>query len=170
MNTSPSIILIGFMGAGKTTLGQKLAYSLGRPFIDLDEEIQKRSHLSIPEIFARGQTAFRRLEAQVLKEQAVSSGKVIATGGGVVELAENRELLTDLKQQRWEIVWVKAPLSIIKERIKGSTQRPLANLENLTELYQRREKYYRELATQVIENVKPTEETIRKISLTIGEL
>ena len=78
-----NIYLIGFMGAGKSTVGRDLAARLGRPFCDTDKLIEKRAGLTIPEIFdALGEDGFRRLEAEVIREVAEEEGLVVALGGG----------------------------------------------------------------------------------------
>ena len=81
-------------GSGKTTVGQALAHLSGKPFVDLDAEIVRRAGKPIPEIFAgEGEAAFRALESQVLQAVCAQSGQVIATGGGAVLSAENREAM-----------------------------------------------------------------------------
>lgn len=86
-----NLLLIGMPGAGKSTTGRRLAAALGRPFVDLDEELVRRAGRSIPDIFAQqGEGAFRALETAVLADVARGSGLVIAAGGGVVTRPENR--------------------------------------------------------------------------------
>lgn len=86
-----NLLLIGMPGAGKSTTGRRLAAALGRPFVDLDEELVRRAGQTIPEIFAqKGEDAFRELETAVLADVARGSGLVIAAGGGVVTRPENR--------------------------------------------------------------------------------
>ena len=89
-----NIVLAGMPGSGKTTVGQALARLSGKPFVDLDAEIVRRAGKPIPEIFAgEGEAAFRALESQVLQAVCAQSGQVIATGGGAVLSAENREAM-----------------------------------------------------------------------------
>ena len=89
-----NVILTGFMGTGKTSLGKLLATRLGRPFIDIDKKIEDESKLSIPKIFEQfGEEHFRNLERLAVKELSERRGLVIATGGGTIKDAENLRLL-----------------------------------------------------------------------------
>ena len=89
-----NVVLIGFMGVGKTSLGKLLAAKLGRPFVDLDEKIETDAGMSIPEIFARyGERFFREMEKKAVREICTRRNIVIATGGGTVKDAENLRLL-----------------------------------------------------------------------------
>jgi len=113
-----NIALIGMPGCGKSTIGLALAQAIGRPFVDIDERIAASIKCSIPEMFAKeGEEAFRRLETQILGEEACKSGIVIATGGGVVTRPENRDLLRRnsvivyLKRELGELVTDGRPLS-----------------------------------------------------------
>lgn len=89
-----NVILTGFMGTGKTSLGKMLATRLGRPFVDIDKKIEDEAQLSIPTIFERyGEEHFRELERAAVRELSERRGLVIATGGGTVKDAENLRLL-----------------------------------------------------------------------------
>ncbi|WP_408954666.1 shikimate kinase [Natroniella sp. ANB-PHB2] len=91
-----NIVLIGFMGTGKSSVGKKLAEKVGYKFVDLDQEIVKYEGLEIPQIFATlGEEYFRQLETEVTKKIAKKDKQVIATGGGVVLKEENLEALKD---------------------------------------------------------------------------
>ena len=91
-----NVILIGFMGTGKTSLGKLLATKLGRTFIDLDQKIEKDSGMTITEIFEKhGESYFRELEKQAVHKVTMKKNLVIATGGGTVKDAENLKLLKD---------------------------------------------------------------------------
>ena len=90
-----NIILTGFMGTGKTSVGREVARRLGRPFIDMDAEIEARTGKSIPAIFAEeGEAHFRNLEAGLCRELSARRGLVIATGGGTLVNEENRRLMS----------------------------------------------------------------------------
>ena len=89
-----NVILTGFMGTGKSSLGKMLATRLGRPFVDIDNKIEDEAQLSIPKIFERyGEAHFRELEKSAVKELCEKRGLVIATGGGTVKDEENLRLL-----------------------------------------------------------------------------
>lgn len=91
-----NVILTGFMGTGKTSLGKLLATKLGRPFVDIDKKIEAEQKLSIPKIFEQfGEEHFRELERAAVKELSERRGLVIATGGGTVKDEENLRLLKD---------------------------------------------------------------------------
>ncbi len=118
------IYLIGFMGAGKTTIGKLLAEKLAMPFIDLDNVIEQTANLTIPLIFERfGENYFRRLETDCLKNIAYLSRNIIATGGGIVLSAENRTIM----KNSGVIVYLKWHPEILYQRLKNSTHRPLLN-------------------------------------------
>lgn len=117
-----NIYLLGFMGAGKTTVGQLLADRLQRPFVDLDAEIESRLHLSIPAIFKEyGETYFRHIESEYLLQIGQRQQTVVATGGGIVLLPGNREVI----QQTGCSVYLSWPIAVLVERVKNSPQRPL---------------------------------------------
>lgn len=123
VRTTPlNVVLIGFMGCGKTTLGARLAQMLGLRFVDMDECIVKKAGCSIPEIFAaQGEAGFRRIESAVLDELASSGRMVIATGGGVVTVPEN---LPKLKALGF-VVWLNPPEKSIWLRVSRNRTRPL---------------------------------------------
>ncbi len=118
----PNIVLIGFMGTGKTAVGQTVAARLGRPFIDTDTLIEERAGRSIPRIFAEdGEAAFRRLEAEVVVAAAAREGVVIATGGGAVLRPENMAHL----RRNGVIVALRADPRAILARVDPAGRRPL---------------------------------------------
>ncbi|HWB04732.1 MAG TPA: shikimate kinase [Verrucomicrobiales bacterium] len=121
-NTPLNVVLIGFMGCGKTTLGARLADMLGLKFVDMDDCIIRRAGCSIPEIFARqGEAGFRKLESAVLEELGTASRQVIATGGGVVTVPENLPKL----QAAGFVVWLNPPERAIWNRVSRNRNRPL---------------------------------------------
>ncbi|MBO8125868.1 MAG: 3-dehydroquinate synthase [Firmicutes bacterium] len=137
----PNIVLVGFMGAGKSTIGKALAELLHRPFVDTDELIVEKAGLSIPEVFAqRGEAAFRELEAAVIQEAAQREGAVIAVGGGSVTRVES---LMNLRQ-KGVLVHLAPPFELILPRIMSDPERPMAALgeEGLRRLYQERAQWY----------------------------
>ncbi|MDO5293093.1 MAG: shikimate kinase [bacterium] len=126
-----NIILIGFMGSGKTTVGKKIATSLGYSFLDTDELIVKRAGMEITDIFeTQGETAFRKMESELLKElNATVTHAVISTGGGLPLRKENAQLLRTLGL----VNYLKVTKEVVLKRLKGDTSRPLLAGENVEE-------------------------------------
>lgn len=121
---SEPVYLTGFMGAGKSTVGRRLAKSLGYRFVDLDQLIAAREGKSIPEIFAaRGEAYFRDCEAAVLAEQVGAVNTVYATGGGIVARAENRALM----KRHGRVVYLRAGWTTLQRRLCKGSGRPLAD-------------------------------------------
>lgn len=117
-----NIVLIGFMGTGKTSVGKRLAKQLNWNFIDTDVAIEEISGMSVPEIFRKhGETRFRSEEKALIKRLIEREGYVISTGGGTPLRAENWEILTQIGL----IISLYAPIDTILERIGGSNDRPL---------------------------------------------
>jgi len=122
MNAPPNIILAGFMGTGKTTVGKILARQRGLTFTDMDDCIVRRAGKSIPEIFAAdGEPAFRAMERQVVIELSAQCGLVVATGGGVVLNPAN---VRDFSACGLLVCLTASP-EVILERLRGDTGRPL---------------------------------------------
>lgn len=125
-STTPpkNIVLIGFMGCGKSTVGRELQQRLGYPLVDMDHTIEERAGKPITAIFADdGETTFRDMETALLRElnDPEAPRRIISTGGGVVGRAENRALLKDLGY----VVWLHAPSAVILERTSKNRGRPL---------------------------------------------
>ncbi|MGB9692528.1 MAG: shikimate kinase, partial [Candidatus Sumerlaeaceae bacterium] len=140
-----NVVLIGMMGSGKTSIGRDLAKKTGMEFIDLDELIERRANMTIPAIFqTRGEAYFRQLESEVLEEIMSARHSVIATGGGVILSAENRQRLRELGL----VVWLDAPAEVLLERIGDDPNRPLLSrsqpLKKLTQLLHERRDLYAE--------------------------
>jgi len=116
-----SPVLVGLMGSGKSSVGRRLAKRLKLPLIDLDDYIVAKEGRSISDIFAQdGEMFFRQLETACLRE-VLGQAVVIATGGGVVMSAENRQLL----QAHPPVIWLKASPEFLAKRIDGDRNRPL---------------------------------------------
>ena len=143
-----SIVLMGFMGAGKTTVGKELAKAMNCEFIDTDEQIEKEQGCKISEIFSeKGETVFRDLETDLLKRlQERKEVFVLSIGGGMPVREENRELLRNLGT----VVYLKTSKEEIIRRLSGDTNRPLlqggALEEKVTSLMNAREQIYIETA------------------------
>lgn len=118
-----NIILIGFMGAGKTTLGRQLAKQLGVPFVDTDERIEQGQGRKISDMFDKeGEAYFRRLETEQLEElAAIKKRRVISVGGGLPVQEQNHALLKELGRT----VYLKAEKETLIQRLSGDTSRPL---------------------------------------------
>ena len=124
-----NIVLIGFMGSGKSTVGRELHQRLGYPLVDMDHVIEHRAGKSITAIFAEdGEEAFRDMETRLLEEMNDPDAprRIISTGGGVVGRAENRELLRHLGY----VVWLHAPVGVILERTGRNRDRPLLHTDD----------------------------------------
>ncbi|NMG66531.1 AAA family ATPase [Azoarcus indigens] len=146
------LILIGMMGAGKTTIGRELAKRRGVRFVDCDHEIIARTGVTIPTIFEiEGEAGFRRRETQVIDELTRESDIIIATGGGAVLDEKNREML----MQRGIVVYLNVAPQILWERTRNDRNRPLLNVENprarIEELYAVRDPLYRQVADIIVD-------------------
>ncbi len=116
------VVLVGLMGAGKTTIGRRLAHALGLEFVDSDHEIVEAAGCSIADIFAiYGEEIFRDVEKRVLLRLITGKPQVIATGGGAFMNAEIREAILN---NAWS-VWLKADLPVLVERVSRRDTRPL---------------------------------------------
>jgi len=153
------IFLIGFMGSGKTTLGKRLANLSGYSFADMDQIIEQKAGVAIPEIFrVRGEEVFRKWERDILEELSNREQLVISTGGG----APCHGNMMDLMNQCGLTVYLSLPPEILKDRLLGSrTERPLIRGKNAEELLeyirvtlQKREPYYRR-ARLIVDGVNP---------------
>ncbi len=119
-----TIVLVGMTGAGKSSIGHRLAKTLGLPFRDADEEIEKAAGRSITDIFAAyGEPAFRDVERRVIARLLNEPAHVLATGGGAFMSEETRRLVA----QKGVSVWLKADVDVIARRVARKTDRPLLN-------------------------------------------
>jgi shikimate kinase len=117
-----SIVLVGMMGAGKTSVGRRLGAALDLPFVDADAEIEQVSQMSIPEIFARhGEAYFRAGEARVIARLLGQGPKVLATGGGAFMNPETRQRIAEAGIS----VWLKAEFDVLMKRVRKRSNRPL---------------------------------------------
>ena len=140
-----NLILIGFMGTGKTSLGKLLANKLGRGFVDLDQKIERDAGMTIPKIFElHGEKYFRELEKKAVREVSERKNLVIATGGGTVKDSENIQLL----KSSGVIVCLTCEPEEIFRRTERRGERPVLDgggeerLETIKKLLAEREKFY----------------------------
>lgn len=125
------VVLIGLMGAGKSSVGLRLARMLGVDFVDSDAEIEAAAALTIPEIFAKyGEPHFRSGERRVICRLLTEEPRIIATGGGAFMDAETRALIAEGAVS----VWLRADLEVLVNRTAGRTHRPLLNKGNPREI------------------------------------
>jgi shikimate kinase len=122
-----AVVLVGMMGAGKSSIGRRLATRLGVAFVDADTEIEKAAGMSIPDIFAtRGEPEFRAGEARVIARLLDGGPQVLATGGGAFMNADTRAAIG----AKGISIWLKADLEILMRRIKRRHDRPLLKTDD----------------------------------------
>ena len=126
-----TIILIGYMGSGKSTIGEKAARALGLKFLDTDELIEEKEGMTISELFEqKGEAYFRQKETEVLRSlRKEPKGMILATGGGLPMREENAKLLKELGV----VIYLKAEIDTLVTRLCEDTQRPLLKEGNLRE-------------------------------------
>lgn len=167
MKQKKNIILIGFMGCGKTSTGLKLSYRMQTPVEDTDKLIEQREGKTISEIFAEaGEAYFRQLETALLKEISKRNyARIISVGGGTPVRQENRELL----KQCGTVIYLRIRPETVYERLKEDTTRPLLQCENPLEkiynLMESRKDAYEECADIIIDvDEKSTEQIINELT------
>lgn len=167
MKPESSLILVGMMGAGKSTVGRLLARRLKRSFCDTDEEIERRCGVRIPVIFdIEGEAGFRARETQVLEELCALHNTVIATGGGAVLAEGNRRIIA----ARGIVVYLHARPPHLWQRVRHDRNRPLLVTadpqKKLEALYAERDPLYREVADVVVDTGKQSVQSLAKDLLT----
>lgn len=146
-----NIILCGFMGCGKSTVGKNLARKAGMKFLDMDSYIEEKAGMTVSEIFEKfGESGFRDMEHKACIELSEMSGMVIASGGGAFTFQRN----VDVFKGKDKIVMLDVPLDLIKQRLKNDTTRPLLQRDDkdeaMRELYDKRLPLYLKAADIVI--------------------
>lgn len=147
MSKTDNIFLVGPMGVGKSTIGKKLAKKLGRKYFDSDREIEKKTGATIPLIFdVEGEAGFRERESRVIDELTAQTGIVLATGGGAVLAARNRDILTS----RGTVIFLDGSPELLMKRTAHDHHRPLLEtgdrLARIKSLLKERHPYYSEVA------------------------
>ncbi|MBT2185604.1 shikimate kinase [Sphingobium nicotianae] len=165
----PSLVLVGLMGVGKSTIGRRLAARLGLPFVDADDEIERAAGMSIQEIFdTYGEAPFRDGERRVIARLIDGTPKVIATGGGAFVNDETRALILE----RATAIWLDANIDILVERVSRRDGRPLLKGKNarevLMQLARDRAPFYSQAPIRVMSSDTPHDATIDKILKAIG--
>lgn len=160
-----NIILCGFMGCGKSTVGRELASLTHRLFVDMDEEIVSEAGMTIPALFEQyGEAEFRRRERDVCAQLAQRQGLVIAAGGGALTFEDNVKVLS----QSGDVVLLDVPLEVILRRLRGDTGRPLLagpdREQAARELYDRRLPLYRAAAAHIVDADVPADTVARRIA------
>ena len=167
--TGKPIVLVGLMGAGKTTVGRRLAQRLGLPFADADHEIEAAAGMTITDIFDRfGEPYFRDGERRVIARLIDGSPKVIATGGGAFLQDETRALILDQALS----IWLEAAPAVLADRVARRDTRPLLRGKDpeavLTELAAVRNPFYAMAQIRVESVVAPHDATVNAILKAIG--
>ncbi len=122
-----NIVLIGFMGCGKTTIGRKLAVRLGYRFIDTDHQIEREQNARVKELFSRyGEAYFRALETDLLNRLTKVNNTIIATGGGILTTSGNMEIIRRIGKS----IYLEACVEDIFERISRNNKRPMLQTED----------------------------------------
>lgn len=162
---SRPLVLIGMMGAGKSTVGRRLAARLGRHFVDADRALEERCGVPIATIFElEGEVGFRRREHAILDELMTLPDIVLATGGGAVLADENRRLL----HERGWVVYLKAAVPELWHRLRRDRTRPLLQTENprerIVQLLAQREPLYEAIAHCTVTSVhQPIDQLVEHI-------
>ncbi len=147
-----NIFFVGLMGAGKTTVGRVLAKHLGKNFYDTDHEIERRTGVNIPLIFElEGEGGFRKRETSIIEELSQMDNIILATGGGAVLAAENRQYL----KQNGTVIYLRANVNELWHRTRNDKSRPLLQTADprakLEQLFKERDPYYREVANFIVD-------------------
>ena len=172
MNPAPNLFFIGPMGAGKTTVGRRIAALLGLPFFDLDHAIEEHCGAGVALIFdIEGEAGFRRRESTFLAEYCARDGIVLATGGGAVLTEANRQLL----HSRGFVVFLETTVGEQLQRLDRDRKRPLLaapdRRERLLAMAEQREPLYREIADLIVPagHVGSTAQVAQSLATTVAQ-
>lgn len=160
-----NVVLVGFMGTGKSTIAQELAKQLGWSMVDTDQRIEALAKTTIPEIFSnKGEDFFRQLETEVIREVMSHSNQVVATGGGAVLKQENRDYMV----RNSMVIALKADEETIIDRVSSDSNRPLLQgdlKQKVHQLMQQRKAVYDFAPLQIDTTNKTIDEIIQYILL-----
>ena len=167
-----NIVLCGFMGCGKTTVGKRAAKLMKRSFCDLDQYIEQKAGMTVSEIFARqGEAAFRQMENEAVREISKTGDMVVACGGGTVLRPENVEAFHENGSL---ILLLDVPLPVLQERLKTDTTRPLLQKPDrnrvIADLYRQRIGKYRRAADVTVRATAPFWIVAKKVAAIGGRL
>ncbi len=159
-----TVVLVGVMGSGKSSVAHRLAEMLRIKHYDLDEMVESETGLTIPEIFAaKGESGFRELEREALRRALERPGVVVATGGGAMLQQDNRDQLRELVTL---VVWLDASLDVLVSRVGDGNGRPLLSQGKIKDILRTqktaRNAAYREVADMRINTSKLTLEEVAK--------
>lgn len=165
-----NIILCGFMGSGKTSVGKRLAKTTGKTFIDLDDFIEEQAGMRVTEIFAAyGENGFRKMEREAVRSVAAIQGLIIASGGGTVLFQGN---VKALHRTGGKILMLNVPLRVLQMRLKNDQKRPLLQVPNrqqvVAELYKKRIPLYKAVSDIVIPAAVPPKKVVKRIMRELG--
>lgn len=170
MNAFPPVVLCGFMGCGKSAIGQLAARELGMEFIDADQYIERQAGMKVSEIFSRyGENGFRDREHQAMRELSKRPGCIVAAGGGALTFQRN----VDVIRGKAYILYLDTPFQDCYSRIAGDGSRPLAassSREELEALYRKREGLYRAAADRVVVNDGSLNHGVQELVRIMGTL
>jgi len=155
------LVLTGYMGAGKTAVGRRVATRLERAFTDADREIERRAGMAIPEIFSRrGEVWFRRTEEAVIRDVLEDDPGVLALGGGALESARTRGLVGRVA----DVVWLRASVEVAWARVEGSDRPLAADRERFARRALAREAGYREAADLEVDADDPADVVAARVA------
>jgi shikimate kinase len=162
------VYLVGFMGAGKSTIGRALAAQLGWSFVDLDTEIERSQKMSVRDIFSKsGEVHFRQIEREQLKNLSGRPRVVIALGGGATVDPENRLIIDSTGTS----VWLNVPFDTAARRVSMDGTRPLfKDPEHAERLYETRLPIYRLARIHVLADNRPPAEIAGEVAMRLQEL
>jgi shikimate kinase len=164
-----NVVLVGYMGAGKSSVGRLLARRLGRCFVETDDMITARVGRSIPEIFAeRGEAEFRALEEEAVRLLALKSGDVIATGGGL----PCREGRPAALRAVGTVVWLRGDFETMYERARRAGERPMLAgraRDEIEALYRAREPYYRQADLTIDTTALTPDQVVSRLLLALHD-